>query len=158
MQRRAQCMHSAAVLSEQYRHSGQAESCFAVRQGRMVSAAFCIACSPQMIISARSNSNLMRLSMCVPQVVFTRQPRVARVCAFSGVMSGGADRQQKAQKPSLRAARLSQSCRKRLVLWTSTALRQFLSDSCTAQSCSPGTSVSVTILRQLAAGDSTLHG
>ncbi|KAA6422289.1 MAG: hypothetical protein FRX49_07759 [Trebouxia sp. A1-2] len=28
-------------------------------------------------------------------------------------MSGGADRQQKAQKPSLRAARLSQSCRKR---------------------------------------------
>ena len=76
----------------------------------------------------------------------------------SGAMSGGADRQQKAQKPSLRAARLSQSCRKRLVLCTSTALRQFLSDSCTAQSCSPGTSVSGRTLRWLAAGDSNLHG
>lgn len=115
----------------------------------MVHATYCIACAPHMIMCGRSNSKLMRQSICVQQVVHTLQASVARVCACNGAMSGGADRQQKAQKASLRAARLSQSCKKRLVLCTSTALRQFLSDSCTAQSCSPGTLVSGRVLRGL---------
>jgi len=119
-------------------------------EGRlMVHATYCIACAPHMIMCGQSNSKLMRLSICVQQVVHTLQASVARVCACNGAMSGGADRQQKAQKASLRAARLSQSCKKRLVLCTSTALRQFLSDSCTAQSCSPGTLVSGRVLRGL---------